>query len=267
MTEIDALATSDAERAAAHHANAWPFVEARRVLERYKDTAPAKGYVLFETGYGPSGLPHIGTFGEVVRTTMVRHAFALLSDLPTRLFAFSDDMDGLRKVPDNVPNQEMVAQHLGKPLTRIPDPFGTHESFGAHNNARLRGVPRSVRLRLRVHELRPSATHRAGSTTRCCRCCERYDEITARHPADAGPGAARHLQPVPAGLAADRPRAAGADRPARDADAGTIVYRGRGRHAASRCRSPAAAASCNGRSTGRCAGRRSASITRCRART
>src|SRR5512144_692484 len=128
---------------------AWPFVEARAVLERYDDGPPAKGYVLFETGYGPSGLPHIGTFGEVVRTTMVRRAFALLSDVPTRLFAFSDDMDGLRKVPDNVPNQEMLRQYLGTvgedgtehgglPLTRIPDPFGCHESFGHHNNAQLR---------------------------------------------------------------------------------------------------------------------------------
>jgi lysyl-tRNA synthetase class 1 len=93
---------------------------------------------LFETGYGPSGLPHIGTFGEVARTTWVRHAFTQLTGLPSRLLAFSDDMDGLRKVPDNVPNKAMLTQHLGKPLTRIPDPFGTHESFGAHNNAMLR---------------------------------------------------------------------------------------------------------------------------------
>src|SRR5512144_1972583 len=118
---------------------AWPFVEARAVLERYREGPPDKGYVLFATGYGPSGLPHIGTFGEVVRTTMVRRAFALLSDIPTRLFAFSDDMDALRKVPDNVPNQEMLRAHLGRQLTSIPDPFGTHASFGEHNNARLRG--------------------------------------------------------------------------------------------------------------------------------
>ena len=96
--------------------------------------------MIFETGYGPSGLPHIGTFGEVARTTMVRHAFRVLTDdkVKTRLIAFSDDMDGLRKVPDNVPNKEMLGRHLGKPLTRVPDPFGTHDSFGAHNNARLR---------------------------------------------------------------------------------------------------------------------------------
>jgi len=115
----------------------WPFAEARALVERFRDHAPEKGYVLFETGYGPSGLPHIGTFGEVARTTMVRRAFSELSDLPTRLFAFSDDMDGLRKVPDNVPNQALLQEHLGKPLTAVPDPFGTHESFGHHNNARL----------------------------------------------------------------------------------------------------------------------------------
>lgn len=125
-------------RAAALVSKAWPYEEARKLLKRYPDGAPAKGYVLFETGYGPSGLPHIGTFNEVLRTTMVRKAFAELSDIPTRLIAFSDDMDGLRKVPDNVPNKEMLAEHLGKPLSRIPDPFGTHDSFAAHNNARLR---------------------------------------------------------------------------------------------------------------------------------
>ncbi|MCX7685300.1 MAG: lysine--tRNA ligase [Acetobacteraceae bacterium] len=113
---------------------AWPFEEARRVAPR----AERKGHALFETGYGPSGLPHIGTFGEVARTTWVRHAFTRMTGLPSRLIAFSDDMDGLRKVPDNVPNKEMLARHLGRPLTAIPDPFGTHESFGAHNNARLR---------------------------------------------------------------------------------------------------------------------------------
>jgi lysyl-tRNA synthetase class 1 len=127
------------ERTYAQAARAWPFEEARKLVERYKAAAPKKGYVLFETGYGPSGLPHIGTFGEVVRTTMVRQAFERLSDIPTRLFAFSDDMDGLRKVPTNVPNQEMLAKYLGMPLTKVPDPFGEFESFGHHNNAMLRG--------------------------------------------------------------------------------------------------------------------------------
>ena len=125
-------------RDAALSAKAWPFQEARELLKRIgKKNTPEKGYVLFETGYGPSGLPHIGTFGEVARTSMVRHAFMQLSDIPTRLFAFSDDMDGLRKVPDNVPNKEMLTEHLGKSLSNIPDPYGTHDSFGAHNNARL----------------------------------------------------------------------------------------------------------------------------------
>lgn len=124
-------------RAAALESKAWPYEEARKLLKRYPEGA-AKGHVLFETGYGPSGLPHIGTFNEVLRTTMVRRAFETLTDTPTRLIAFSDDMDGLRKVPDNVPNREMLAQYLGKPLTQVPDPFGTHESFAHHNNALLR---------------------------------------------------------------------------------------------------------------------------------
>ncbi|MDX1975664.1 MAG: lysine--tRNA ligase [Rickettsiales bacterium] len=122
----------------ATQSNAWPFQEALALVERYKSAPPAKGYVLFETGYGPSGLPHIGTFGEVARTTMVRRAFEQISDIPTKLICFSDDMDGLRKVPDNLPNADMIAANLGKPLTSVPDPFGTHESFGAHMNARLR---------------------------------------------------------------------------------------------------------------------------------
>ena len=119
---------------------AWPFLEAAKILKRIDGKTPKKGYVLFETGYGPSGLPHIGTFGEVARTTMVRNAFTYLApDIPTKLFAVSDDLDGLRKVPDNIPNQDMVKEHLGKPLTNIPDPFGTHNSFGEHMNSRLCG--------------------------------------------------------------------------------------------------------------------------------
>ncbi|MDM8168921.1 lysine--tRNA ligase [Roseovarius sp.] len=125
-------------RDAALSSKAWPFEEARRVLKRYEKAPPEKGYVLFETGYGPSGLPHIGTFGEVLRTTMIRRAFELISDIPTRLICFSDDLDGMRKVPGNVPNQEMLKEHLQKPLTSVPDPFGTHDSFGDHNNAMLR---------------------------------------------------------------------------------------------------------------------------------
>ena len=129
---------SDELLAAAQTSKAWPFDEARKLLKRLERLPQKPDVVLFETGYGPSGLPHIGTFGEVARTSMVRHAFSLLSDLPTRLVCFSDDMDGLRKVPDNLPNGDMLAAHLNKPLTQVPDPFGTHDSFGAHNNARLR---------------------------------------------------------------------------------------------------------------------------------
>ncbi|CUK01625.1 Lysine--tRNA ligase [Ruegeria denitrificans] len=116
---------------------AWPFEEARRVLKRYQKAAPEKGYVLFQTGYGPSGLPHIGTFGEVARTSMVRHAFEQISDIPTKLICFSDDMDGFRKVPTNVPMQEELKEDLHLPLTKVRDPFGTHAGFAQHNNAML----------------------------------------------------------------------------------------------------------------------------------
>ena len=138
MSIIDPAASPSDLRSLAEQSSAWPFEQARAIVARLKKKP--KDEVLFETGYGPSGLPHIGTFGEVARTTMVRHAFRVLTEdrIKTRLIAFSDDMDGLRKVPDNVPNKEMLAEHLGKPLTRVPDPFGTHPSFGAHNNARLR---------------------------------------------------------------------------------------------------------------------------------
>lgn len=129
MTEFQALF---------QNAKAWPFEEARALLKHLGGKLPEKGYVLFETGYGPSGLPHIGTFGEVARTSMVRHAFEILTGMPTRLFAFSDDMDGLRKVPDNIPNPELLAANLNMPLTKVPDPFGKFESFGHHNNAMLR---------------------------------------------------------------------------------------------------------------------------------
>jgi lysyl-tRNA synthetase class 1 len=138
------MATLDVPAAAtlreiAEQSSAWPFEEARKIVARLKKKS--KDEVIFETGYGPSGLPHIGTFGEVARTTMVRHAFRVLTDdkVKTRLIAFSDDMDGLRKVPDNVPNKDMLAAHLGKPLTQVPDPFSNeYPSFGAANNARLR---------------------------------------------------------------------------------------------------------------------------------
>src|SRR5215207_6121975 len=130
--------TAQSLRELAEKSSAWPFEEAKKIVARLR--RKPKDEVIFETGYGPSGLPHIGTFGEVARTTMVRYAFRVLTEdkIKTRLLAFSDDMDGLRKVPDNIPNKDLLAQHLGKPLTQVPDPFGTHPSFGQHNNARLR---------------------------------------------------------------------------------------------------------------------------------
>ena len=138
MSAVEVQDAARVLREVAEKSNAWPFEEARKVVARLNKRP--KDAVIFETGYGPSGLPHIGTFGEVARTTMVRHAFRVLTEdkIKTRLIAFSDDMDGLRKVPDNIPDKDMVARHLGKPLTRVPDPFGTHKSFGEHNNARLR---------------------------------------------------------------------------------------------------------------------------------
>jgi lysyl-tRNA synthetase, class I len=131
--------TGEALRAAAVVSKAWPFEEARKLVARIERTGQRE--VVFETGYGPSGLPHLGTFGEVARTTMVRRAFRVLTEdaIKTRLIAFSDDMDGLRKTPENIPNREMVQENLGKPLSEVPDPFGQYESFAAHNNARLRG--------------------------------------------------------------------------------------------------------------------------------
>ncbi|MCB2045892.1 MAG: lysine--tRNA ligase [Novosphingobium sp.] len=135
----DSATTDTALIEAARCSKAWPFQEAQRLAKRFPQGKPGGEPVLFETGYGPSGLPHIGTFQEVLRTTLVRRAYeALTGGAPTRLVAFSDDMDGLRKVPDNVPQAEMLASHLGKPLSRIPDPFGKFESFAHHNNAMLR---------------------------------------------------------------------------------------------------------------------------------
>lgn len=157
---------------------AWPFEEARKLIARYADGFPAHG-VIFETGYGPSGLPHIGTFGEVVRTTMVRRAFALLRpDVPTQLIAFSDDMDGMRKVPPHLPNQEALKAALDLPLTRVPDPFGTHDSFGAHNNARLRAFLDSFGFDYEF--LSSTQCYRSGRFDATLRLVlERYDAIMA----------------------------------------------------------------------------------------
>ena len=165
-------------RDAAMSSKAWPFEEARRLLKRYEKAPPEKGYVLFETGYGPSGLPHIGTFGEVLRPTMIRRAFEVISDIPTRLICFSDDVDGMRKVPGNVPNREALAEHLQKPLTSVPDPFGTHESFGHHNNAMLRRFLDTFGFEYEFYSAREF--YRSGQFDEVLlRACEKYDEIMA----------------------------------------------------------------------------------------
>ena len=118
--------------------NAWPFVEAKKILKEREKFIERKGKIILQTGYGPSGLPHIGTFGEVARTTMVVNALNQLTDLPKEIITFSDDLDGLRKIPDNVPKKEILQNNLHKPLTNIPDPFGKYKSFGEHNNEMLK---------------------------------------------------------------------------------------------------------------------------------
>jgi len=118
--------------------NAWPFVEAKKILRERKSNIEKKGKIILQTGYGPSGLPHIGTFGEVARTSMVVNALNQLTDIPKEIITFSDDMDGLRKVPDNVPNQDLLNNNLHKPLTEVPDPFNKYKSFGEHNNEMLK---------------------------------------------------------------------------------------------------------------------------------
>jgi len=165
-------------RDAAMSSKAWPFEEARRLLKRYDNGAPEKGYVLFETGYGPSGLPHIGTFGEVARTTMIRRAFEEISDIPTRLICFSDDLDGMRKVPQTVPDPVALREHLQKPLTSVPDPYGEFASFGDHNNAMLRRFLDAFGFRYEFY----SATEFYGSgefDKILLRAAERYDDIMA----------------------------------------------------------------------------------------
>ena len=162
-------------------AKAWPFEEARKLLARIEARKKAGQQVtgvLFETGYGPSGLPHIGTFGEVARTSWVRHAFETLSDIPTHLIAFSDDMDGLRKVPENLPQPEMLQANLGKPLTAIPDPFGTHESFGHHMNARLRAFLDHFGFRYEFYS--STATYKSGRFDGALlRILANYDKVMA----------------------------------------------------------------------------------------
>ncbi len=170
MSTIDLAASPSDLRALAEQSNAWPFEQAKAIVARLKKKP--KDEVLFETGYGPSGLPHIGTFGEVARTTMVRHAFRVLTEdkIKTRLIAFSDDMDGLRKVPDNVPNKEMLEQHLGKPLTRCRIRSAPHPTFRRAQQCAAARVSRHASASTTSSRVRPTTTPRANSTRRCCAC-------------------------------------------------------------------------------------------------
>jgi len=163
-------------RDAAMNSKAWPFEEARRLLKRYEKAPPEKGHVLFETGYGPSGLPHIGTFGEVQRTTMIRRAFEIISDIPTRLIVFSDDMDGMRKVPDNVPDPVALREYLQLPLTSVPDPYGKFESYGHHNNAMLRRFLDTFGFEYEF--ISATEFYKSGQFDDVLlRACQRYDDI------------------------------------------------------------------------------------------
>ena len=222
--------------------------------------------MIFETGYGPSGLPHIGTWNEVARTTFVRQAYEeLTGGAPTRLIAFSDDMDGLRKVPDNVPNQAMLTENLGRPLTQIPDPFGTHESFAHHNNAMLRRF--LDRFGFDYEFLSATDCYTSGRFDEVIRKVLRgWDAIMGVMLPTLGEDRRKTYSPLLPISTDQRARAPGAGRGDRRRSRPDRVRR-RGRQRASSNRRSAAWPSCNGRSTGRRAGSRSASIMKCRART
>ena len=199
---------------------AWPFEEAAKVAARLQKSG--KAHALFETGYGPSGLPHIGTFGEVARTSWVRKAFTELTGTASKLLAFSDDMDGLRKVPDNVPNRDMLTPFLGKPLTRIPDPFGTHDSFGAHNNARLRAFLDSFGFE---YEFASSTAYYAAGTfdAALIRVLEEYERVMEVILPTLGPDRRATYSPIlpvhpKTGVVMQVPMIS------RDSDAGTVVW-------------------------------------------
>ena len=167
--------------------------------------------MIFETGYGPSGLPHLGTFGEVARTSMVRHAFRVLTEdtVKTRLIAFSDDMDGLRKVPDNIPNRDMIGTHLGKPLTQVPDPFGEYDSFAAQNNARFRAF--LDRFGFEYEFMSSTETYKSGRFDKALlRVLESLRRGASDHVALAARGASGDLFALPAHSSANGRRHAGA---------------------------------------------------------
>ena len=206
--------SSQTLREAAEASKAWPFEEARKLIARLERSPRSE--VIFETGYGPSGLPHLGTFGEVARTSMVRHAFRVLTgdSVKTRLIAFSDDMDGLRKVPDNIPNRELIAAHLGKPLTQIPDPFGEYDSFAAHNNARLRAF--LDQFGFDYEFMSSTETYQSGRFDKALHAHARMLRRGAGdHAAVAARGAGGDLFALPADSPANRDRHAGAGAGAR----------------------------------------------------
>jgi lysyl-tRNA synthetase class 1 len=156
--------------------SSWPFVEIRKLLKDRKDLIKSKNKITFQTGYGPSGLPHIGTFGEVARTTMIINALNHIQDIETDLITFSDDMDGLRKVPDNVPNDKILYENLGKPLTSIPDPFNKYDSFGKHNNEMLKDFLNKFNFKFNFKS--STENYKGGKfNNSLMRVLEKYEEI------------------------------------------------------------------------------------------
>jgi len=156
--------------------SSWPFVEIRKLLKDRKDLIKSKNKITFQTGYGPSGLPHIGTFGEVARTTMMINALNHIQNIETDLITFSDDMDGLRKVPDNIPNDKILYENLGKPLTSIPDPFNKFDSFGEHNNEMLKDFLNKFNFKFNFKS--STENYKGGKfNNSLMRVLEKYEEI------------------------------------------------------------------------------------------
>ena len=266
------MSTSDAALSSAlSESKAWPFEEARRLIERLeKLKGGADKTVIFETGYGPSGLPHIGTFGEVARTSMVRHAFEVLTEgkRKTRLICFSDDMDGLRKVPDNVPNQEHAARRPRQAADRRPRSVRQVRELRRTTTTRmLRALPRPLRLRLRVHLGDRVLQGRARFDETLLRMLKVYDKVMDIILPTLGPERRATYSPFLPVSPAHGPRAAGADGRAPSEEGHHRLPRSRDGQEGRDARSPAAPSSASGRPTGRCAGRRSASTTRWPART
>jgi lysyl-tRNA synthetase class 1 len=156
--------------------SSWPFVEIRKILKDRKELIKSKKKIIFQTGYGPSGLPHIGTFGEVARTTMMINALNHIQKIETDLITFSDDMDGLRKVPDNIPNNKVLLENLGKPLTSIPDPFNKFDSFGQHNNEMLKDFLNKFNFKFNFQS--STENYQSGKFNESLmRVLEKYEEI------------------------------------------------------------------------------------------